>query len=93
MMNKDEFIVFTIREGLLNDSDNIWVDINLGNISIQANVKIFDIYGEKHEEQYPFEISEEIESDTEHEAWDYLYDDYINKFKALELEVQNNDNQ
>lgn len=82
-ISKEEFVKAAINAGnggVQNDTDNIWWDVEGTNI--QANTKISKVFGDRKEEE-PFEFSYEVEADEDHIAWDYLYDDYCEKFDSL----------
>lgn len=57
--------------GVQNDSQNVWVEVD----GEQYTIDIEDVLD--HEETEPFEASYELEEDTSHEAWEILYNQYV----------------
>ena len=58
-----------------NDSTNVYADYK----GVQGNILIGDVMGGR-KESYPFEASEILDDDHDHEAWFSIYDDWISKF-------------
>lgn len=56
-------------EAICNDAYDLWVTVD-GITSIVPTASIC-------EEEYPFEASEILEGDKNHEAWSILYDEYV----------------
>ena len=57
--------------GVQNDSEQVWVEVR-GN---QYTIPIDSVLD--HEEETPFEASMELENNHDHEAWDDLYQQYL----------------
>ena len=57
--------------GVQNDSEHVWVEVR-GN---QYTIPIDSVLD--HEEETPFEASMELENNHDHEAWDDLYQQYL----------------
>lgn len=57
--------------GVENDSDGVWVYVD----GKQYVIKIGCVLD--HEEEYPFEASEYLENHLDAEAWDDLYEKYL----------------
>lgn len=57
--------------GVQNDSEQVWVEVR-GN---QYTIPIGNVLD--HEEETPFEASMELENNHDHEAWDDLYQQYL----------------
>lgn len=57
--------------GVQNDSEQVWVEVR-GN---QYTIPIGNVLD--HEEEAPFEASMELENNHDHEAWDDLYQQYL----------------
>ena len=70
-MTREEFIKKAIKKGVQNDSTNVWVDIDDVVCIISIDVVL------DHEETYPFEASDYLESNTDDRAWDVLYNQYL----------------
>ena len=57
--------------GVQNDSEQVWVEVR-GNQYIIPIGNVLD-----HEEKTPFEASMELENNHDYEAWDDLYQQYL----------------
>lgn len=71
MLNFREFVEVAINNGVCNDINDLWVDVD----GEQYAVHTYDILGREEEE--PFEASEVLESDKEHKMWETLYSLYV----------------
>lgn len=56
-------------EAICNDDEDLWVTVD----GITSTVPTDSIC----EEEYPFEASEILEGDKNHEAWAILYEEYV----------------
>lgn len=70
MLNLREFVDEAIDNGVQNDSCDVWVVVD----GEQYTVSVENVLG--REEQRPFEASDVLEMNEEHEAWEDLYDQY-----------------
>lgn len=69
-MTKLDFIKEAIKNGVQNDTDNLWVVVNQKFCSVlTSNVM--------EEETHPFEASEFLENDVTNIVWDDLYTQYL----------------
>lgn len=58
--------------GVQNDDQSVWVEVR-GN---QYTIPIDSVLD--HDEETPFEASMELENNHDHEAWEELYNQYLN---------------
>ena len=70
-MTKSEFIDLARKNGVQNDSTNVWVVID----GIQYTTYIDYIL--EYDETYPFEASDCLEVSDVSLAWDDMYDQYL----------------
>lgn len=70
-MTKSEFIDLSRKNGVQNDSTNVWVVID----GIQYTTYIDYIL--EYDETYPFEASDCLEALDVSLAWDVMYDQYL----------------
>ena len=70
-MTKSEFIDLSRKNGVQNDSTNVWVVID----GIQYTTYIDYIL--EYDENYPFEASDCLEALDVSLAWDDMYDKYL----------------
>lgn len=71
MLSFADFINSALQgNGAQNDTHNVWVDVD----GEQYTVSIDEVID--REESHPFEASEMLEADTEHPAWETLYQQY-----------------
>ena len=70
-MTREEFIKKAIKNGVQNDSTNVWVDID----DVVCIISIDDVLD--YAETYPFEASDYLESNPDDRAWDVLYNQYL----------------
>lgn len=72
MLNLKNFVDEILNgNGVENDIQNVWVTVN----GEQYTITVESVLG--REENEPFESSYTLESDTEHPAWEDLYEQYV----------------
>lgn len=75
MLSLREYVEEAINNGVQNDNNDVWVDV----CGIQSTVSVYDVLG--REEIVPFESSDALEENEEHQAWEELYNQYVNEMK------------
>lgn len=76
MLNLKNFIEEALNgNGVQNDSQDVWVVVD----GEQYTVSVESVLGRK--EQWPFEASDVLETNEEHEAWEELYNQYVDDIK------------
>lgn len=72
MLNLKNFIEEALKDGgVQNDSQDVWVVVD----GEQYTVSVESVLG--REEGRPFEASDVLETNEEHEAWEELYSQYV----------------
>lgn len=73
MMSFEDFQKEALANGVQNDANNVWVVVE----GKQYTVDINDVLD--HEEEEPFEASCSLEDNLDHEAWEDLYQKYLDE--------------
>lgn len=70
MLTLEGFIKEAIKNGVCNDESKVWVEV-------WSDQYITEIENVISHENYPYEASSVLESETNNPAWELLYDDYV----------------
>lgn len=71
MMTLKNFVKKAIEAGVENDLTDVWVKVE----GITCTVDIESVLD--HAENFPFEASEVLEADPDHDAWEKLYEQFL----------------